>query len=407
MNRKYTTQISALLMSAAVTIASCPPSAYVRAAEKEIKGKSGDYNYELYNENFTGDLDFTPEDDGRLVLKTNSVHYLQLIKGLEFNEEHKCSDYKKITLNYDMDYSFSEGSIAHFGAYGWTKNKQAEFIVTDGWYGWRQGEQIDPLETVEIDGALYDIYVLSQFSMGGIMGTGDGWYQYFSVRRENKTEETSGSISGTITLSEHFKVWEKHGFPSDSMLYNAVVSAEGYRCDSFNVTINSCEFLTEYADEKPAEPEIPEPSVTDPIPEITVSEPEITLPETEDTLTPEITNVPESTPAVTEPVTSEEKTSVTDPVVSEEPAADITEPSEPAITDPDKPGPRYAEPEITPGDADGNGVINIADLVVMKKNLLVPDDNISDISHCDLNKDSKINVVDFIMLKSIISSGDI
>ena len=404
MNRKYTTQISALLMSAAVTMASCPPSAYVRAAEKEIKGKSGDYNYELYNENFTGDLDFTPEDDGRLVLKTNSVHYLQLIKGLEFNEEHKCSDYKKITLNYDMDYSFSEGSIAHFGAYGWTKNKQAEFIVTDGWYGWRQGEQIDPLETVEIDGALYDIYVLSQFSMGGIMGTGDGWYQYFSVRRENKTEETSGSISGTITLSEHFKVWEKYGFSLDSNLYSASVSADAYECPEFNVTINKGEVFTEYAEDKPADtkPEEPtSPAVTDP--EITVSEPEITLPEPEDTLTPEITDAPENTPAVTEPVTTEEKPAITEPVVSEEPAADITGP---VVADPDKPGPRYAEPEITPGDADGNGAITIADLAVMKKKLLDPDDSISDICHCDLNKDSKFNVVDFIMLKSIISSGD-
>ena len=404
MNRKYTTQISALLMSAAVTIASCPPSAYVRAAEKEIKGKSGDYNYELYNENFTGDLDFTPEDDGRLVLKTNSVHYLQLIKGLEFNEEHKCSDYKKITLNYDMDYSFSEGSIAHFGAYGWTKNKQAEFIVTDGWYGWRQGGTIDPLETVEIDGALYDIYVMSQFSMGGIMGTGDGWYQYFSVRRENKTEETSGSISGTITLSEHFKVWEKYGFSLDSNLYSASVSADAYECPEFNVTINKGEVFTEYAEDKPADtkPEEPtSPAVTDPEPEITVSEPEITLPTPEDTLTPEISDAPEITPAVTEPVTTEEKPAITEPVVSEVPAADITEP---VVTDPDKPGPRYAEPEITPGDADGNGAITIADLAIMKKKLLDPDDSISDIYHCDLNKDSKFNVVDFIMLKSIISS---
>ena len=406
MKRKYTTQISALLMSAAVTVASCPPSAYVRAADQTEKGKSGDYIYEMWNQNYAGDVEFIPEADGKLTLKASAIENILLTKGLEFNPLQNMNSFKKITVNYDMDYSLSDESYAYFGVYGWTKNPLAEYYVTDAWYNWRPPGTSEPIETVEIDGALYDIYVTSRNSMGGIEGT-SGWYQYWSIRRENKAEGTSGSISGTITLSEHFKVWEKHGFPSDSMLYNAVVSAEGYRCDSFNVDINSCEFLTEYADEKPAEPEIPEPSVTDPLQETTVSEPVITLPEPEDTLIPEITGVPETSPAVTEPVTSEEKTSVTDPVVSEEPAADITEPSEPAITDPDKPGPRYAEPEITPGDADGNGVINIADLVVMKKNLLVPDDNISDISHCDLNKDSKINVVDFIMLKSIISSDDI
>ena len=377
MKSKYTAQISALLMSATVTVASCPPSAYVRAADREIKGKSGNYDYVLYNETLSnvGDLDFTPEDDGRLVLKTNSVHYLQLIKGLEFNEEHKCSDYKKITLNYDMDYSFSEGSIAYFGAYGWTKNKQAEFIVTDGWYGWRPPGPTDPLETVEIDGALYDIYVLSQFTAMGIIGSDDGWYQYWSVRRENKTEDTSGSISGTITLSEHFKVWEKYGFSLDSNLYSASVIADAYECPEFNVTINNAEVFTEYAEDKPAETKTAEPAA----PAVTDPKPETTLPAPEDTLTPEITDIPETTPAVTEPV------------VSEEPAPEITEP---AIT----------EPEITPGDADGNGAITIADLTVMKMKLLDPDDSISDISHCDMNGDSKINVVDFIMLKSIISS---
>ena len=62
-------------------------------------------------------------------------------------------------------------------------------------------------------------------------------------------------------------------------------------------------------------------------------------------------------------------------------------------------------PVITPGDADGNGVINSADLIAMKKRLLNPDKNSYTIDQFDLNHDSKINVVDFIMLKSMISSG--
>ena len=78
-------------------------------------------------------------------------------------------------------------------------------------------------------------------------------------------------------------------------------------------------------------------------------------------------------------------------------------PSESEITDPDKPGPRLAEPEIIPGDADGNGSINCADLIAMKKELLYSDSK-HDITPFDLNKDRKINIVDFILLKNAIMS---
>ena len=54
MNRKYTTQISALLMSAALTAASCPPPAYVKAADQDLRGKIGKYAYEMWNQNYAG-----------------------------------------------------------------------------------------------------------------------------------------------------------------------------------------------------------------------------------------------------------------------------------------------------------------------------------------------------------------
>ncbi|MBQ5336283.1 MAG: hypothetical protein J6W65_02475, partial [Oscillospiraceae bacterium] len=72
---------------------------------------------------------------------------------------------------------------------------------------------------------------------------------------------------------------------------------------------------------------------------------------------------------------------------------------------PDEPGPPLSMPVITPGDADGNGVINSADLIAMKKRLLYSDGK-HDITSFDLNKDHKFNIVDFILLKNVISSDD-
>ena len=94
-------------------------------------------------------------------------------------------------------------------------------------------------------------------------------------------------------------------------------------------------------------------------------------------------DVPETEPAVTDPAAPEK---------------------DPAVTDPDKPDPPSAEPEIIPGDTDGNGSVNCTDLIAMKKELLYSDSK-HDITPFDLNKDQKINIVDFILLKNVISSG--
>ena len=421
MNRKYTTQISALLMSAAVTAASCPPAALVRAVDLNETGMVDGYIYNLWNQNGAGDVEFTPDADGKLDLKFSPVESIVLAKGSKFESQYKWSSYGKITANYDIDYSIidfrpEEGFVNHsalLGIYGWTlrptteyytENPKTEYYVVEGWYKWRPPGSDTLLETVEIDGKLYDIYVTHTITMGGIIGTDNGWQQFWSIRRDSEIDESPGSMSGTVTLSEHFKVWEKYGFDPDAKLCDTSVNAEVYRC-SGQITMNKgCEILTEYTNEQLAKTEPAEPAVTDPKPEIT---------EPEDTVTPEITDVPETEPAVTEPTVPEEKPAVTDPAAPEEspavtdpvPSADpkVTAPSEPEITDPDKPGPKLAEPEIIPGDTDGNGSINCADLIAMKKELLYSDSK-HDITPFDLNKDQKINIVDFIMLKSVIIS---
>lgn len=393
MKRKYTTQISALLMSATITAASCPAPAVIRAADQDIRGESGDYVYEMWNMNSEGEVDFTPEADGTLKLKASGFGDILLTKGTEFKSKYKCNSYGKITASYDIDYSFSGTDPSNFfsGVYGWTQLPTAEYYIIEGWGNWRPPGTMKLIETAEIDGALYDIYITYKNNMGGIQGT-MGNPTYWSVRRENKIDGESGNICGTVTVSDHFRVWEKHGFNPTAMLYNTTVFLEGYRSAPFSASINGCEIQTEYSEEQIAE--------TEPV-ETTVTTPEITLPEPENT---------ELTPAVTEPIIPNVTTpAVTEPTVPDITAPDATEPTipdltEPEITDSDKPGPKYAEPEFIPGDVDGNGSINTADLAALKRKLLAPDDDKHDIASYDLNSDNKLNVVDFIMLKSVIIS---
>ena len=416
MNKKYFPQISAILMSATITAASCPAPAVIRAADQDIRGKSGDYAYEMWNMNYDGQVDFTPEDDGTLKLKASGdFGDVLLTKGTEFQSKYKYSSYGKITASYDFDYSSSgtEDNPSHFflGVYGWTEHPTAEYYIIEGWSNWRPPGTTYLIETTEIDGALYDIYITYRNNMGGIQGT-MGNPTYWSIRRENKIDGESGNVQGSVTVSDHFKVWEKHGFNSDALLYNTTVFVEGYRSAPFEASINSCEILTEYSKEQIAEMEPAVTTVTDP--EITLSEPEDTEPAVTEPLVPKITEPADTEPVITDitaPIVTEPTApvvtapAVTEPVVPDVTTPAVTEPLEPEITEPDEPGPPLSMPVITPGDADGNGVINSADLIAMKKRLLNPDKNSYTIDQFDLNHDSKITVVDFIMLKSMISSG--
>ena len=379
MKRKYTAQISALLMSAAITSASCPASSYVHAADMLERGTIGKYMYEFWNQSYAGEVEFTPEADGTLNFKAADIENTVMLKGLEFEPEYSYGDFGKITVNYSYDYSAAEDDNTFFGLYGWMQQPKAEYYIIEGWGSYKPPGDKNILETVEIDGALYDIIVTYRAGQTGIIGT-EGHQEYWSVRRENKltTGTPQKNINGTITLSEHFKVWEKYGLKPDSKLRSIYTNAEGYRSKELNITLNEFEIITEYGDELFTEvpAETTAPAVTEPV-------------------------IPEApSPDVTEPVIPEAPTpDVTEPVIPETPSPDATEP-----VIPEAPSPDVTEPEIVPGDADGNGSINSADLIAIEKKLLYPDDNTYDIAQCDLNEDKKVNIVDFIMLKSLIIS---
>ena len=135
------------------------------------------------------------------------------------------------------------------------------------------------------------------------------------------------------------------------------------------------------------EPEVTEPVVTD------VSEPEITEP-----AVTEITEPVLIVPGTIESTEPEPK----EPTETSEPAVTEIKPEEPGDIDPKGPDAPETE-EFDTGDTDGNGAVNAADFVVMRKHLLNSDETRKGSTKAfDMNKDGKINVVDLILLRSII-----
>ena len=264
MNKKYITQISALLLSASVTATvSYPEISIVKAADYQKIGSVENYEYELWDMHYVGKINFNPEDSPLSAEWGNNENTLFRIKR-NFNSEFNWSRYGDISVKYDITYKGDPGNQSDYiEIYGWFVNPNAEFYVIEAWANTSPPETNTPLETVKletvkIDGVLYDIYRPTKIDMGGIHGT-SSHYIFWSVRRENQIDESlSCHISGTVSLSKHMEVWAKYGLSiddGDSRLYDAGVMVDGYRDVSVNATINSFEITTQYTPQKPPEPD--------------------------------------------------------------------------------------------------------------------------------------------------------
>lgn len=405
MNRKYVAQISALLMSAAVTSAStCSQAAIIKAQDMNEIIQYGEYSYELWNRDGAGDVSFIPDESGNFTFSAigNIDSYFLFYKDID--NTRQWNSYSKFHLKGDFDYKIVDQDL-FYGASGWIEDKSGhvEFTIIEGWDNWRPPGSVECLESVEIEGVLYDIYVTMPSTMGGIMAPVVKVPRFFwSVRRENINTEASETASVSIDLLKHIEVWCRHGLDKNAVLYRAGLYADAYSCKDGNINFSNYEITIE--DKEPEEPTVTEPSVTEPV----VTEPEVTEPVVTDVSEPEITEP--AVTEITEPVlivpgtieSTEPEPKEPEPTETSEPAVTEIKPEEPGDIDPKGPDAPETE-EFDSGDTDGNGAVNAADFVVMRKHLLNSDETRKESKKAfDMNKDGKINVVDLILLRSII-----
>ena len=89
----------------------------------------------------------------------------------------------------------------HIGVYG-ICNSDTDFFVIDAWGDWKPPESSEILETVEIDGVVYDVYRTTSIAMTGIHGT-DSYHTFWSVRRENMSGENYTNAQTFIARAAH------------------------------------------------------------------------------------------------------------------------------------------------------------------------------------------------------------
>lgn len=93
-----------------------------------------------------------------------------------------------------------------------------EYYIVESWGTWRPPGGTAKGQ-IYVDGGTYDIYETTRYNQPSIDGN-TTFKQYWSVRTSKRT-------SGTISVTEHFKAWEKHGMYLGN-LYEAALNVEGY-----------------------------------------------------------------------------------------------------------------------------------------------------------------------------------
>ena len=220
------------LISASVTAlmvaSSVPAIPVVHAADQQVTGNIGGYDYEMWNQNYTGNVSMQP-GAGSFTCSWSGIENFLARMGKNFDSQKK--NYKafgNITLTYDVEYTPRGNS--YMCVYGWTRNPLMEYYIVEGWGDWRPpGNDGERKGNVTINGNSYEIAKTMRYNQPSIEGT-KTFPQYWSIRQTSGSRNnTTNYMKGTIDVSKHFDAWSQKGLDMSGTLYEVSLNIEGYR----------------------------------------------------------------------------------------------------------------------------------------------------------------------------------
>ena len=178
-------------------------------------GYEGNYAYELWKD--YGDTSMTLKGNGLFECWWENIGNVLFRKGVKWDCTKTYSQLGNITCTYGVDYQPNGNS--YLCVYGWCRNPLVEYYIVDCWGTWRPPGATSK-GTITVDGATYDVYETTRVNQPSIDGN-TTFQQYWSVRQSKRT-------SGTISVTEHFKAWERMGMKM-GLMYEAAFNVEGYQ----------------------------------------------------------------------------------------------------------------------------------------------------------------------------------
>jgi len=217
------------------------------------KDTTDGYSYEIWQDTTGGNGSMTLGKGGTFNTEWNcqvSKGNFLARRGMDYDRTRKATNCGDIVLNYEADYSASSQGNSRLCVYGWFVDPLVEYYIIEDWVNWRPTAQ-GGSQTVTIDGAQYEIFQLDHTGPT-ILGDTRTFKQYFSVRKNKR-------MAGTITVSDHFKAWEKAGWNIGN-LTEVALNVEGWE-SSGKANVTRLDFsgepvpTTEPTTLKPVEPD--------------------------------------------------------------------------------------------------------------------------------------------------------
>ncbi|WP_207640572.1 glycoside hydrolase family 11 protein, partial [Ruminococcus albus] len=243
--------MSAVTASAAKTLTTSP-------SHTQEVGWYNDYHHEIWQADTPNSSTMTLHDnDGGFSTQwkcgpNNSRGNFLARRGLYWglNNPKTYKDYKPFYCDYDCSWYAGSSGNSRICIYGWAQNPLVEYYIIEDWKNWSpaQDGSAQYKGQTTIDGSVYKVYTTSRNSYT-IEGN-KNFTQYISIRQNLRTK-------GTISVSEHFKVWESMGMKMGN-LYEVAFNVEGWESDGqADVTLNMYEGESGYhPDPEPEESEI-------------------------------------------------------------------------------------------------------------------------------------------------------
>jgi len=197
----------------------------VTISNKNEQGVHDGYNYELWRD--YGNVSMTLENGGNFSCSWSNIGNVLCRKGKKFDSTKTHSQIGNISIKYDAQ--FTPGGNSYLCVYGWSKDPLVEYYIVESYGTYKPTGTAKG--SVTIDGGTYELYETTRNNQPSIEGT-KTFKQYWSVRTSKRT-------SGTISVTEHFKAWEKQGMTLGK-LYEVALTAEGYQSNgSAKITNNT------------------------------------------------------------------------------------------------------------------------------------------------------------------------
>ncbi len=211
-------RVKAALLTVAMCLQLIGPAMSVHAADTIYDNKTGTqdgFDFELWKD--TGNTSMTLNQGGTFSCQWSNINNCLFRKGKKFDWTQTYSQIGNISIDYGCD--FQPNGNSYLCVYGWSVDPLVEYYIVDSWGTWRPPGAYSKGQ-ITVDGGTYDVYQTERVNQPSIQGN-TTFQQYWSVRTSKRT-------SGTISVTEHFKAWERMGMKMGK-LTEAALNVEGYQ----------------------------------------------------------------------------------------------------------------------------------------------------------------------------------